>query len=38
MPQRGQKKDHNILDYLLYALAGGALLTVSFSVVLWLSN
>lgn len=29
-------KERNVFDYLLYALAGSVLLTVSFSFLLWL--
>jgi len=29
-------KERNVLDYLLYALAGSVLATVSFSFLLWL--
>lgn len=42
MPQRrfavhnGNSKKQNVLDYLLYTLAGAVLATMSFSFLLWL--
>jgi len=36
MPDRMPRGNRNILDYLLYALAGSVILTMSYSVLLWL--
>jgi hypothetical protein len=30
------KKERNLLDYILYALAGGVFVAMSFSFLLWL--
>ena len=31
-----QKREHSLLDYLLYSLAAGVLAAISFSFLLWL--
>lgn len=35
-PTHDQKRDHSLLDYLLYTLAAGVLAAISFSFLLWL--